>query len=97
MGMTLPADIKKRINFLFTSAEDQQEVEKLLLSLWTIPLNVGEEQLARSILVLSDGKLASIRNLFSSNFSGDPRDVIMNAEAKMNNPGHYFVDPFSDS
>ncbi len=28
---------------------------------------------------------------------GDPRDVIMSAEAKAGNPGHYFVDPFFDT
>jgi hypothetical protein len=94
---SLPIDIKKRISLLFTSDADQQEIEKLLLSLWTIPLNVGEEQLARSILILSDGELAKVRNLFSSNFNNDPRDVIMEAEAKRDNPGNYFVDPFTDS
>jgi hypothetical protein len=94
--MTLPTDIKNRIDKLFPSAADRQEVERLLISLWTKSLNVGEEQLARSILVLSDGKVSEVKNIFNSNFMGDPRDVIMSAEAKVDNSGHYFVDPFFD-
>lgn len=95
--MTLPTDIKNRIDKLFSVASDRQEVERLLLSLWTISLNVGEEQLARSILVLSDGKISEVKNIFKTNFFGDPRDVIMSAEAKADNPGHYFVDAFFDT
>jgi len=95
--MTLPTDIKNRLDKLFTAISDRQEVERLLLSLWTTSLNVGEEQLARSILVLSDGKVSEVKNIFNSDFMGDPRDIIMSAEAKADNPGHYFTDPFFDT
>jgi hypothetical protein len=95
--MTLPTDIKNRLDKLFPVASDRQEVERLLLSLWTTSLNVGEEQLARSILVLSDGNISEVQSIFNSGFMGDPRDVIMSAEAKADNPGHYFIDPFFDT
>jgi hypothetical protein len=95
--MTIPVDIKKRIEKLFISPADRQKVERLLLSLWTTQLNVGEEQLARSILVLSDGLVSKVSGIFKSDFLGDPRDVIMAAEKKAGNPGHYFIDPFFDT
>lgn len=95
--MTLPIDIKNRLDKLFPVASDRQEVERLLLSLWATSLNVGEEQLARSILVLSDGNVSEVQNIFNSGFMGDPREVIMSAEAKVDNPGHYFIDPFFDT
>jgi hypothetical protein len=92
--MKLPIDIEYRLDKLFPVASDRLEVERLLLSLWTTSLNVGEGQLARSILVLSDGNVSVVQNIFNSGFMGDPRDVIMSAEAKVDNPGHYFIDPF---
>lgn len=94
--MTLPSDIKNRLDNLFPIAPDRQEVERLLLSLWTRSLNVGEEQLARSILVLSDGRISEVRKIFDTGFMGDPRDVIMSAEAKAD-PGHYFNAPFFEA
>lgn len=95
--MSLPPDIKNRLEKLFPDISNRHEVEQLLLSLWTTSLNVGEAQLARSILVLSEGKISEVRNIFNSHFMGDPRDVIMSAEAKAGNPGHYFVAPFFDT
>ena len=95
--MILPTDIKNRLDKLFPIASDRQKVERLLLSIWTTSLNVGEEQLARSILVLSDGNVSEVQNIFNSGFMGDPRDVIISAEEKADNPGHYFTDPFFDT
>lgn len=94
--MTFPADIKKRINQLFNSPAERLEAEGLLQSLWTISLNVGPAQLARSILVLSEGRVSTIRQIIESGFHGDPRDIIMAAKRKAGNPGHYFSDPFDD-
>ena len=85
------------MDILFPVTSDREEVERLLLSLWATPLNVGEEQLARSILVLSDGQVSEVKNIFNSHFFGDPRDVVMKAEIKTGNPRHYFIDPVFDS
>ena len=94
---TLPSDIQDRINQLFPLMAERQEAERLLLSLWTRRLNVGSDQLARSILVLSDGDISVIQQIFNSNFTGDPRDVIVSAEYKKGNLGNYFADPFNDA
>ena len=79
--MTLfPDDIENKIEQLFPGSTDRQEVEKLLLTLWTTSLNMGADQLARGILILSDGQLFEIKKIFASDFYGDPKDVIMSAE-----------------
>jgi len=92
----LPDDINARIVQLFPSSHDRQHVRELLKSLWVISLNVGPDQLARSILILSNGQISEIEYIFSTHFSGDPRDIIMEAESKIGNPGHYFIQPFID-
>lgn len=94
---SLPEDITNKIAQLFNDAEERKRVQELLLTLWEIPLNVGADQLARSILVLAEDKLEEVEAIFASNFDGDPRDVILNAEIKNGKPGHYFNQPFLDS
>ena len=90
----LPADIENKIEHLFTSTEEKAEVKKLLITLWQKSLNVGPDQLARSILFLSEGKLDKLKAVFEKDFYGDPRDVIMMAEEKAGSPKHYFIPPF---
>ena len=94
--MTLPTDIKNKIGQTFKSPIERQEVEQLLLTLWTMPLNVGKDQLARSILIIADGNIIELKKIFATHFSADPRDIIMQAEIKIGNPGHYFIRPFDD-
>ncbi|MES2287822.1 MAG: hypothetical protein V4547_19195 [Bacteroidota bacterium] len=92
---TLPIDIERKTNQLFIDVKDIQEVKKLLLSLWTTTLNVGEDQLARSILTISGGDVQKLKDVFKD-FYGDPRDVIMTAERLLGNPGHYFIPTFDE-
>ena len=92
--MKLAIDIQRKIDSLFQKPDEKLEVEKLLLSLSSSDLNVGHSQLARAILVLSEGKLSEVKKIFDSKFYGDPRDLLMSAEAKAGNPGHYFNEPF---
>lgn len=94
---SLPEDITSKIAQLFHSAADRQQVQELLLTLWTIPLNVGADQLARGILILSNGQMEEVEKILASNFYGDPRDVIVNAEIKDGKPGHYFNPPFRNN
>jgi len=61
-----------------------------------LSLNVGPEQLSRSILILSDGDIEEVKEIIAKNFYGDPRDVIMMAEAELDNPGHYGNIPFEE-
>lgn len=92
----LPEDIDIKIDQLFARSADRQEVRKLLSGLFSASLNVGPAQLSRSILMLSDGKLAEVKNIIEQKFFGDPRDIIMMAEKKAGNPGHYFIPSFSE-
>ena len=90
----LPIDIENKIKLLYSDSKDRESATKLLRSLWHTSLNVGEEQLARSILTIAGSDIHVIKKIFDSNFFGDPRDVIMEAEKKTGNPGHYFIKPF---
>ena len=90
----LPDDIDQKIRELFATAGEAEEVTELIEGLWTMPLNVGPEQLARSSLVIANGDMGIFRDIFTQKFYGDPRDLIMEAEAKLGNPGHYFIQPF---
>ena len=92
--MRLPRDISKKVDVLFSGADERNEVRDLLAGLWGTNVIVGPDQLARSILVLCDGDLEEFRRLFSSHFDGDPRDVVTAAEAKLGWPGHYLNRPF---
>ena len=89
----LPPDIENKITRLFTNEIERARAKDLILSLWSETLNVGPAQLARSILTISEGDLKKIIEI-KINFYGDPRDVIMDAERKLGNPGHYFIEPF---
>jgi hypothetical protein len=92
---TLPPDIENKINKLFSNETDRIQAKELMGSLWTETLNVGSAQLARSILVLSNGNLDKIIEI-KKDYYGDPRDVIMMAEGRLGNPGHYFNEPFKE-
>jgi MFS family permease len=92
---TVPADILARIAIDFKDQKIREEVLAVIESLWTQPLNVGPAQLARSILVLSEGNVELLRKIFNEKFYGDPRDVIMQAEQFAGNPGHYFIPEFT--
>lgn len=91
----LPPDIEKKINKLFSSEKDRVKASELILSLWAEPLNVGPAQLARAILTISNGDLDKIIEI-KKDYYGDPRDVLMIAESRLGNPGHYFIQPFKD-
>lgn len=91
----LPSDIENKINKLFSSENDRSKAKELMESLWSESLNVGPDQLARSILTLCNGSLDTLIEI-RKDFYGDPRDVIMMAENKLGYPGHYFLQPFRD-
>lgn len=88
----LPPDIAQKINELFTSTGTAQEAAALIARLWITDLNVGKDQLARSILTISGGDLTKLKSLLTLN--DDPRDIIMTAESLSGNPGHYFMPTF---
>ena len=91
----LPDDIQAKITQLFRDPADRTAAEKLLFALWSDPrLTVGPAQLARSILVLCDARVTEIERIIQSDFCGDPRDVLVSADAKLGYPGHYGNEPF---
>lgn len=95
--MNLPPDIELRINKQYQLVSDQSEVRDFLVSLWSTQLNVGPAQLSRAILVLADGDILEFRKIRASDFSGDPRDLILMAKGKNNKAGYlYFNDSFED-
>lgn len=91
----LPEDIAQRITRDYPELIDRATVTGEIEQLWTASLNVGPVQLARSILYLAEGDGAKLAEL-CRNLMGDPRDVIMAAERKAGDPGHYFIHPFND-
>jgi hypothetical protein len=86
----LPVDVDTKIRSDFSSVDDQREVSGLLVDLWHQPLNVGPAQLSRALFVLAEGNVSIMRALCNE-LMGDPRDVIMAAERKAGDPGHYFI------
>jgi hypothetical protein len=92
----LPIDIETKIERLFPNLVEKAQVYNLLLSLGDKNLNVGAEQLARSILIISDGQFSVLLKIFESNFYSDPRDLIIEAEIIVGNTGDYFITPFEN-
>jgi hypothetical protein len=90
----LPKDILNRIEKDYKAKHKQKYVIEKLSTLYCTYINVGVDQLIRSILILADGKAEEIDKIFESNFYGDPRDLIMNAMSKTNNETHYGINPF---
>lgn len=87
-------EIIKRINRDFESTSDKDEVIAFLNSLYAKTLNVGSDQLARAIVYLLQGDIEQIGKFLKMN--DDPRDIVMKAEQKAGNPGHYFLEPFTN-
>ena len=94
--MEIPKDIQLKIDELFPGKADNLAAKLLIEDIRQTSTNVGYPQLVRSILTLSDGNLSTIRKIVDSDFYGDPRDVIMKAEQKLGNPGHYFIPAFDE-
>lgn len=89
----IPPDISLKINELFTNEHDNIRVHQKIKGLYKERLNVGHDQLARAILILSEGNKERFDELMA-NFMSDPRDVIMMAEDKLGNPGHFCIVTF---
>jgi hypothetical protein len=94
--MEMPKDILLKIDEMFPAMDDNLAAINLLEEIRQATANVGFAQLIRSILILSEGSLSVIRKIIQSDFYGDPRDVIMKAERKLGNPGHYFIPAFEE-
>ena len=89
----LPKDIIDKIEQTYSLEQRELVIEKLG-SLWETELNVGEEQLARSILIIADGDMRKVEEIFETKFYRDPRDLIMYAASLSENKTYYGIEPF---
>ncbi len=75
----LPDDILLRIQQKFPNPKDREEVLKMMDEIKKDAINVGKEQLIRSILIIADKDKNKIRQIIDSKYYGDPRNIIIEA------------------
>jgi hypothetical protein len=84
--MKTPDSIQQIIQSDF-SATDAKEILEKVESIYSETLNVGHNQLIRSLLFLSKGSKAIFMSYFPM---ADPRDVVMEAEMAGGDKAKYF-------
>ena len=88
----LPKDVLIKLSIDFPDINQRKFVENELIKIINEPIPVGEDQLSRSIVYLSNGNIEQFKKVITFD---DHRDIIQEAENKNGNPGHYFTIPFS--
>jgi hypothetical protein len=91
----ISSDILDRIDLDF-QGEEAKEVKRLVSNIFSMGLNVGVAQLTRSLLYLSEGDLYKLKTYYMPMMDSDPANVILAAERKAGNPGHFFDIPFDE-
>lgn len=91
----LPTDLSQKIHEQFSSKPTCKELSDSLEKLWDENINVGAEQLARAIIFLADGNYDLFWELRRT-FLGDPRDLLCEANSKLQNSGYWFSKPYSE-
>ncbi len=90
----LPGDILNKIDQDFDH-EDKQEIKDLLTELYAHMHKDGPIiQAIRGIIFLADKDAERIRDLCIPYLQREPREIIVEAEEKAGNPGHWFNIPF---
>ena len=87
----LPEDLACKIVESFSDPEIQREVTESLEKLGQI--NVGQNQLRRAIVFLSDGDYKRFKELRRT-FMGDPRDLLRAANERLVIGDYWFSEPF---
>ena len=90
----IPSDIIKRINDKFSNEKERNEVKKIIIEIKNESINVGHDQLIRSILLIADDNVDIIKEIMISNYYGDPRDVILKAMSIPGNTNDHGLTPF---
>jgi len=94
--MKLPIDIIQKIESDYSSSE-QKEVLNILQNLYQENANVGSmEQAIRGLVYIADSNIQVVKEYCLPYLQHDPRDIIMEAEEKAGNPGHWFGIPFNE-
>ncbi len=91
----LPEDLLARIDADFADLETRKQIIESLEKLWNGGINVGPGQLARAIVFLADGDFDEFKTLRKT-FCGDPRDLLLAANRRLQNQEYWFSAPFSE-
>lgn len=92
----LASDVIDRIKLDFKESEREEVISILEKTLYTYS-NVGAmDQAVRSIVYMADGNIKIIKDYCIPHLKYDPRDIIIEAEEKAGNPGHWFSIPFDE-
>lgn len=89
LNSKVPVDILNKIDSLFSNqnSEAKSIVERIFKHQW----GVGQAQLARSLVYISNGDILKLKELEED---CEPRDIIMLAEKLAGNQGHFFIPTF---
>ena len=92
--MKIPQDILDKIEQTFRNQE-KDEVLEIIKNVFKDTINVGKAHLSRSIIIISDGELSKIKDIIKTNYFGDPRDVINEANTLTNGNFNYGITQFN--
>lgn len=90
----LPIDIRERVKQDFGH---DAEVQKMIDFVRKDNLNVGVDQLLRSILIIAKGDKNKLKEIIDTRYHGDPRDVIMMGMGVSDHKSNYGMKPFDES
>jgi hypothetical protein len=94
MDDQLPEDILFRLKKDFTNEADFDEALRIIHCVKNDNLNVGWVQLSRGMILLAEGNLHELKDMFESRYYGDPRDLLMGVVAKFGTTNFYGMTPF---
>ncbi|MEL7532449.1 MAG: hypothetical protein AAFN10_14110 [Bacteroidota bacterium] len=89
---SLPIDIQQKITQDFGQDAEVQEMVEFVLN--DKAINVGVNQLMRSILIVAKGDKTKMKAIIDSRYHGDPRDLIMLAMGLSDQQSNYGMQPF---
>ena len=94
--MYLAPDVIDKIKVDFKESE-REEAIRILETLNKELSNIGDMyQANRGLVFLSEGSLDKLKNYIFPPSDFEPRDIIIEAEEKAGNPGHWFSIPFDE-
>ena len=91
----LPEDIIESIKNNSNNSFEAALILELCLKIKSMNLNVGNDQLIRSALVVSAFTSNKLENIIKMKFNGDPRDILVQAN-EMNPRINYGITKFEN-
>ena len=80
--MNIDKDIVEKIDKELQRDVEKSQLLNLVKQVYEMELNVGHNQLVRCMLKLSKFQPGKFKLIIDSNFKGDPRDLILEANMK---------------